>query len=69
VQRQLQLYWGVTSLPSPSSQNTDEMIKYAIETVREHGYVKEGDLVAVTAGTAGSGPGTTNLIQVHVIEP
>jgi pyruvate kinase len=68
VQRQLQLYWGVTSLPLSISQNTDEMIKHAIETVREHGYVKEGDLVAITAGTAGSEPGTTNLIQVHVIE-
>ena len=69
VQRQLQLYWGVTPLPSPRAENTDEMINNAIETVREHGYVKEGDLVAITAGTAGSEPGTTNLIRVQIIEP
>jgi len=68
VQRQLQLYWGVTSLPAPRSNNTDEMINNAIETVKEHGYVKRGDLLAITAGTAGSKAGTTNLIQVHAIE-
>ena len=68
VQRQLQLYWGVTALPAQRSQNTDEMINNAIKTVQEHGYVNEGDLIAITAGTAGSEAGTTNLIQVQVID-
>mgnify|MGYP003681928635 CR=1 FL=1 len=53
---------------SRRSDSTDEVIADAIEAARGHGFVGEGDVVVVTAGAAGSAPGTTNLLQVHIIE-
>jgi pyruvate kinase len=67
VQRELMLYWGVSTLLAPRTNNTDEMINNALRVVKERGMVKNKDLVAITAGTAGSNPGTTNLLRVHVV--
>lgn len=68
VQRQLVLYWGVTPLLAPRTDNTDEMIAQAVKAAHDHGLVSEGDTVVITAGAAGTTPGTTNLIKVHVVE-
>jgi pyruvate kinase len=68
VQRRLMLYWGVTPLLAPRTNNTDEMIASALRAASKRGLVKEGDLVTITAGTAGSEPGTTNLMRVYVVE-
>jgi len=67
VQRRLMLYWGVRALLAPRTDNTDEMIANALVTVQERGLVKKDDLVAITAGTAGSEPGTTNLLRIHAV--
>ena len=68
VQRQLMLYWGVTCLLAPRTDNTDEMIAQAVGAAREHSLVKTGDTLVITAGSAGTAPGTTNLMKVHVVE-
>lgn len=68
VRRQLVLYWGVTPLLAPRTDNTDEMIAHAVRAARENGLVKESDTLVITAGSAGSTPGTTNLIKVHLVE-
>ena len=68
VQRQLALCWGVIPLLAPRTDNTDEVIVYAVQTAREHGLVRAGDTVVVTAGAAGSTPGTTNLIRVLAVD-
>jgi pyruvate kinase len=68
VQRQLTLYWGVYPLLSKRTANTDEMITRAVQAAQNHGFVHEGDVIVITAGAAGSAPGTTNLMKVHVIE-
>jgi pyruvate kinase len=67
VQRRLKLYWGVTPLLAPRTHNTDEMIDNALRAAQERKLVKEGDLVVITAGTAGSEPGTTNLMRVLIV--
>jgi len=67
VQRQLMLYWGVTPLLAPRTDNTDEMIADAVGAARDRGLVQDGDTVVLTAGAAGSSPGTTDLIKVQVI--
>lgn len=66
VQRSLTLYWGVTALLAQRTKNTDEMIDNALQTVQDRGLVHPGDLIAITAGTAGSEPGTTNLLRIHM---
>lgn len=68
VQRQLNLCWGVTPLLASRTRNTDEMIANALQTVRERELVEKGDLVAILAGTAGSEPGTTNLLRIVIVE-
>jgi len=68
VQRQLMLYWGVTPLLAPRTDNTDEMTAQAVEAAKAHGLVKTGDTVVITAGSAGTAPGTTNLMKVQVVE-
>ena len=67
VQRQLALYWGVVALLAPRTDNTDTMIEQAVRAARERGLVDAGDTVVVTAGAAGSAPGTTNLIRVLTV--
>jgi pyruvate kinase len=68
TQRQLMLYWGVYPLLSRRSDSTDDVIADAVEVAQQRGFVTEGDVVVVTAGAAGSAPGTTNLMKVHTIE-
>jgi len=68
VQRQLCLHWGIYPLLAKRTANTDQMIADAIGAAKERSFVKPGDLVVVTAGAAGSPPGTTNLIKVQIIE-
>ena len=67
VQRRLTLYWGVEPLLAPRATATDAMIAGAVETAQDNGYVRSGDMVVITAGAAGSQPGTTNLMRVQTI--
>ena len=67
VQRQLCLHWGVHPLLAKRTANSDEMLADAISATKEHGYAKSGDLVVMTAGSAGSAPGTTDLIKVQIL--
>jgi pyruvate kinase len=68
TQRQLQLYWGVYPLLSRRSDSTDDVIADAVDVAQRYGFVAEGDVAVVTAGAAGSAPGTTNLMKVHNVE-
>ncbi|NOZ49311.1 MAG: pyruvate kinase [Chloroflexi bacterium] len=65
IQRQLNLLWGVIPLRSPRQQTTDAVIADAVEAARQGGCVQTGDLVIVTAGSASSAPGTTDLIKIQ----
>jgi pyruvate kinase len=69
VQRQLTLYWGVEPLLACRATSTDAMIADAVRAAQERGYVRGGDIVVITAGAAGSAPGTTDLIKVQEITP
>ncbi|MGN1032602.1 MAG: pyruvate kinase, partial [Intestinibacter sp.] len=67
TKRQLSLSWGVYAVKAPKASNTDEVVEYSIDASREAGYVKEGELVVITAGVPVGESGTTNLIKVHVM--
>lgn len=62
--RLMQLYWGVYPVLGPWSGNTDELIENSLVCAKQHGYIKDGDNVIVTAGVPVGRPGTTNLIKV-----
>ena len=67
VMRRLALTWGVYSIKSADSKNTDEVIENSIEAARSANYINNGELVVITAGVPVGISGTTNLIKVHVI--
>jgi len=62
------LVWGVYPYLITSYRSTDAMFRLAQKKALESGYVKRGDLVAVTAGLPLHIAGTTNLITVQPIE-
>ncbi|MBA3532963.1 MAG: pyruvate kinase [Ardenticatenales bacterium] len=68
VQRQLSLYWGVIPLLARRTESTDEMIDASVRTALANGLIHEGDTVVITAGTAGSPSGSTDLMKVQVIK-
>lgn len=67
VFRQLLLVWGIIPLISSPSESTDELLEMSISTVLEAGFIKDGDLVVITAGVPLGVPGTTNLIKIHTV--
>ncbi|MCF6465541.1 pyruvate kinase [Clostridium sp. Cult2] len=67
VMRKLSLVWGVYPVLSLKSDVTDEVIDRSIHSAMEKGYIKEGDLIVITAGIPVGVSGTTNLIKVHTV--
>lgn len=67
VSRKLSLVWGVYPVLSPYSDSTDEVIDLSIKAAVDKKYVKEGDLVVITAGVPVGMAGSTNLLKVHII--
>ncbi|MGA9175360.1 MAG: pyruvate kinase, partial [Thermoactinomyces sp.] len=65
--RKLSLVWGVYPVLGKEAPTTDEMFANAISASLENRYVKQGDLVVITAGVPVGKSGTTNLMKVHVI--
>jgi len=58
----------VIPLLGSRSNTTDEIISSAVELALRHGLIHRGDLVVITAGSAGSAPGTTDIMKVHPVE-
>lgn len=67
VQNGLTLNWGVQPLFMPPFESTDKMVEESIARATEEGYVKDGDIVVISAGVPVGVAGTTNLIKVHVV--
>lgn len=67
VMRKLALVWGVYPVFSRKSNNTDEVLDRSVNSAVGEGYVKEGDLIVITAGIPVGITGTTNLIKVHTV--
>lgn len=70
VLRRMQIYWGVIPVKSQKEESTDAIISGALELAKEHGYVKERDVVIVTAGVAtnnGQSGSVTNIMKIETI--
>ncbi|MCM1193370.1 MAG: pyruvate kinase [Acetatifactor muris] len=66
VCKQLNLLWGVHPLLIERENSTDELFACAVAEAKKAGYVKNGDVVVITAGVPLGVAGTTNMI--HVVE-
>ena len=67
VRRQMSLYWGIETAMMPYSCNSDELVDMAIDVAEQSGFIKNGDLVVVTAGVPVGITGTTNMIRVKQV--
>jgi pyruvate kinase len=65
--RRMLLMWGVMPVFVSQSHSTDEMVSNAIDGAMASGWVKNGDLVVITAGVPVGTSGTTNMIRVHTV--
>lgn len=66
VWRQLNLAWGVVPLIIPEYQNTRDLFNSAVAAANKEGYVKDGEIVVLTAGVPIGITGTTNILKVHI---
>ena len=67
TQRQLKLVWGVIPLLTKEETDTTALFNQAVDMALTCGYIKEGDLVVLTAGVPVGNSGTTNMLKVHVV--
>ena len=71
--RQMMLLWGVVPLHAKRAESTDELIDNSIKTLKAQKFIKEDDIVVVTAGVIADKkerkPAThTNTMQVEIVE-
>jgi pyruvate kinase len=66
VRRQLSISWGSTPLSISRFADNESMVREAVQTAREHGHVRQGDVVVVLAGVDHASPATDVLRVVNV---
>ncbi len=62
---QLALTWGVETFQNAEVEHTDEMVRQVDEALLALGWVKEGDLVVIIAGSPPGIQGSTNALRIH----
>lgn len=67
VARKLSLVWGVHPIHTRKVEQTDQLIDNSISEALKNGYIKEGDLIVLTAGIPVATKGSTNMIKVHTV--
>jgi len=65
--RMLALVWGVISIHGEQAGTLEDRFRGAVEAARESGHLKDGDEVILTGGSAGSVPGSTNVVEVSTV--
>jgi pyruvate kinase len=65
--RRCGLMWGVQAASIPRHETTEGLIADAARRVVELGWCKRGQRVGITAGLPSGRPGTTSLVQIHVL--
>ncbi|MDY4482862.1 pyruvate kinase [Butyricicoccus porcorum] len=67
VAHQLNLVWGVSPVLVEEKNNVFDLFDYALDTTRDQGLMKEGDIAVITSGVPIGVSGTTNMIKVQVV--
>lgn len=67
VARKLALLWGVQSVVLPLATEDDAALEELVIGVRDAGFVRPGERVAITAGVARGVPGGTDLLLVREV--
>lgn len=64
---QLALSWGVYPVIARYMNNSDELLRHAVDCARQIDAVAEGDRVVITAGIPVGSTGNTNIIKVETV--
>lgn len=64
--RRMCLYWGVVPLAGAPTQNSADLLAYAIQKGRQLGYLQPGDRLVLLTDSEVTGR-THNMIQVHTV--
>jgi pyruvate kinase len=67
VMDQLTLSWGIFPVHIGKPPNLDSLIDESVNTCLDKGYIKNGDLIVITAGILTGIPGSTNIMKIHVV--
>jgi pyruvate kinase len=67
VMNQLTLSWGIFPVYIGQPPNLDSLIDESVNTCLDKGYIKNGDLIIITAGILTGIPGSTNIMKIHVV--
>ncbi|HEX2728215.1 MAG TPA: pyruvate kinase [Rubrobacteraceae bacterium] len=65
--RMLALVWGVTPIDGEQAGTLEDRYQGAVEAAKRAGHLQDGDEVIMTGGVAGSMPGSTNSLQIHIV--
>jgi len=65
--RMLALVWGVTAIRGEQAGSLEERFEEAVEAAEKAGHLAEGDQIIMTGGTAGSLPGSANVVEVYTV--
>ncbi|MDD3818480.1 MAG: pyruvate kinase [Actinomycetota bacterium] len=68
VIRQLMISWGVVPVKVKPAINIDMMLNESVNVSKGLKHVNAGDCVVITAGVLLNKPGSTNLINVKIVE-
>jgi pyruvate kinase len=65
--RMLALVWGVTAIRGEQAGSLEERFQGAVSAAESAGHLGEGDQIILTGGTAGSLPGSANVVEVFTV--
>ncbi len=63
----LALVWGVIAIRGEQAGSMEDRFTGAIDAAREAGHLQDGDEIIITGGTAGSVPGSANVVEVVTV--
>lgn len=67
ARRKLSLVWGVQAIMIHEAETTEEIFETTLNKCKDLGFIKEGDIVVITAGVPVGVAGATNLMRVHLV--
>ncbi len=67
VMRQACLSWGTYPMIIETKDSSEEIFDYSVQRALRAKFIKQGDLVVITAGIPVGIAGTTNMLKVHIV--
>ncbi len=65
--RRLAIAWGVYPIVIKQYDDATQQLRHTVEAAMEAGFIKDNDIVVITAGAPMGIEGNTNMLRVHVV--